>query len=240
MMRAKFLRQRLFIFTAAKGDCSEPHSSRVLHRKVTQTADSLNGDNVTGARAGIAQRVEHGYTRAHERSGFFSGHIVGNCRQRFCPCDYVFGVAAIEIDSCHFAIHAHSEVAAATLIADKVVTTMPPDTDAIALFPANHIAAKCIDSPRDLVAWNTRVFDARPKPFFDEHVAVTNAACFDFYPNFSGTWLRNVAFNQFKISARLSDLHCLHLSAHGIPFFLVRVLGSSFYLRRKSDCASQQ
>src|ERR1051325_6413200 len=54
-----------------------------------------------------------------------------------------------------------------------------------------------------------RILDSGPQAIFDKHIAVANAACFHFHADLSGAWLGNIAFDQFPISVRFSDLRCL-------------------------------
>src|SRR6266568_2971761 len=141
MMRAQFFRERLFVFPATKRHGFESHSPRVLDTEMSESADSLDRNNVTGPRARIAQRVEHRHPCAHERSRFFRWQFVGNYGQCFRPCDHVLGISAVGIDAGDFAINAHSKIAALALCADEAMPPMPADTDALPLFPIRDTIA---------------------------------------------------------------------------------------------------
>ena len=49
MMRSQFSRERFLILPAAERDGFESHSAGVLDAKVTQAANPLHGDQITGA-----------------------------------------------------------------------------------------------------------------------------------------------------------------------------------------------
>src|ERR1700739_720519 len=113
---------------------------------MTESADSLNRDDIARSRARITQRVKYGHACAHERSRFLGRQFFWNQRQGFRRRDHVFGVTAVKIDAGHFAIHTHREIAAAAVIANKVMSAMPADADAVALFPIRDSVASKIDN----------------------------------------------------------------------------------------------
>src|SRR5262249_29660136 len=117
-----------------------------------------------------------------------------------------------EINSGDFAIQAHAEVTATTFIANEVVSAMPADTDAIAFFPIRDALAHCVDASGNFMTRNTRILKTRPQTFFDQHVAVTNPARFNFHAHLSRTGLGNFSFDQFKISTWFTNLRYFHFS----------------------------
>src|SRR5690242_20193439 len=142
-MRTQFFRQWPFVFTAADGHGLESHSARILYAKMSESADALHGDDVTGTRTGIAQRVVNRHARAHERPRFFRWQFVGNRSQRGRRCDHILSIAAIEIDAGDFAIAAHRKIAAAALLTDKIMPAVPTDANALSFFPTCDAAANC-------------------------------------------------------------------------------------------------
>src|SRR5215470_15398486 len=132
MVRAEFFRQRFLVLATSQRNGFEAHLASVLHTEMAEAADALHRDDVTGARAAVAQRIEDRHARAHEWSGFLRRNLAGNHCQRFRRCDHVFGIATIEVDTGHLAIDAHGKIAAATFIAGEIVATVPADPDAIA------------------------------------------------------------------------------------------------------------
>src|SRR5207237_1027747 len=151
-MCAQFFRQWSFVLAAADGHGFESHSARILHTKMSESADPLHGDDVTGTRTGIAQRVVNRHARAHKRPGFFRRQFIGNRRQRGRRCDHILGIAAIEIDTGDFAIDAHRKVTAPALYTDKIMPPVPADANALTFFPICNAAANCIDMSRDFVS----------------------------------------------------------------------------------------
>src|SRR5882724_3478443 len=125
MVCAKFSRQRLFVVTSVDCNCFKTHLASVLNSEMPESADAVHGHHVAGARARMPQRIKYGYACAHERTGFLGGQFVGNrgeCRGRY---NHVLGITAVEVDAGDLSIDAHGEVTAATLFADKTMSTVP-------------------------------------------------------------------------------------------------------------------
>ena len=57
-VRAELLRQRLLVRAARDRDGPESHLRRELHAKMAEAADAQHRDQIAGARAAVAQRVE--------------------------------------------------------------------------------------------------------------------------------------------------------------------------------------
>src|SRR5262245_47153319 len=157
----------------------------------------------------MTQRVKHRNARAHKRPGFLGWQFLRNRCQRLLSRDHVFGVAAVEIDTGDFAIEAHRIIAAPTLFATEAMSAVPANANPLTFFPVRHTAPKRVDPSRDFMTRHPRILEPRPHPFFYEHVAVANAARFDFHSNLSGAWLWIGAFHQFQIAARFADLRRL-------------------------------
>src|SRR5262249_21598449 len=111
-----------------------------------------------------------------------------------------------------FAMSAHGEIAAPAFVADEIVAAVPADANAVTFFPTRDALAHCIDASGKFMTRNTRILKTRPQTFFDQHVAVTNPAGFNFHAHLSRTGLGNFSFDQFKISAWFSNLRCFHFS----------------------------
>src|ERR1035438_8440640 len=116
-------------------------------------------------------------------------------RERLGWRNHVFGIAAIKIDTGDLAIHAHREITAPALVADEIVATMPAHAHAIALCPIRDAVAEGIHATGDFVAWHSRILQSRPHSVLHKHIAVTDAAGLNLYPNLPGTGLRNLAFD---------------------------------------------
>src|SRR5438105_2093130 len=93
------------------------------------------------------------------------------------------------------------------------MASMPAYADALAFTPDSDIAAHRIDAPRDLMTRYPGILESGPNAVLNEHIAMANAARLHFHANLPGTWLRDIAFHQFKIAARFTNLRRLHF--HG-------------------------
>ena len=112
-----------------------------------------------------------------------AGKFVGNRRQRGRRCNHVFGIAAVEIDTGDFAIHAHREIAAPALFADETMSAMPADANALTFLPGGDVVSDRVDLPGDFMTRHAWILQSGPETFFDKHVAVANAARFHFHAN---------------------------------------------------------
>src|SRR6266403_2481323 len=175
-MRAQLFCERSLVLPAAESHGLEAHSTRILHTEMPQSADALDGDDITVTRARIAQCIVNRHTRAHEGTRLFRWQVVRNRRQRFRRGDHVFGITAIKVDTGDFTIAAHRKLAAAALFTDKIMPAVPADPDALPFFPIRDTAAKCINVSRNFVARHARILQAGPETLLDQYVAVANAA----------------------------------------------------------------
>ena len=235
-MCTEFSRQRFLLPPAANCHCLESHPPCVLNSEMSQSSNAMYRYHVAAPRARISQRVVHGDACTHERSCFRRWQFVRNR----CHCrrwrNHILGISAVKIDARNLAIDAHSEIAAPALFADEIMSAMPAYAHALAFFPFCNPVADCIDAPGDLMTGHTRILKSGPQTFFNENVAVTNAARFYFHADLSGVWLWNVAFDEFKVSTRFTDLRCLHFRAHKMLLSLNRAVSfSNFHSNRFSS-----
>src|SRR5437763_439385 len=98
--------------------------------------------------------------------------------------------------------------------------SVPADADALSFFPIRDVVADSVNAACDFVTGYARVLNARPETFFDQNVTVTNSARFYLHADLSGTWLRNIAFHQFKSPTGFTDLRRFHFVIHKLdqPF----------------------
>jgi hypothetical protein len=89
------------------------------------------------------------------------------------------GLAARLAEAGHRPDHAGEKLAAAARVADSAMPSVPAHADPLSLFPRLHVGADLVDDAGHLVARNTRVLNARPVAFLQEHVAVADAAGLD-------------------------------------------------------------
>jgi hypothetical protein len=115
---------------------------------------------------------------------------------------------------------AEFEIAAPTGIADEAMTSVPADAHALAGFPLRYTVADRVDAASNFVSGNAGILEAGPVTVFYDRIAVTDTAGFDLDADLSTSRLGNVAFDEFKASARLADLHNFH-ARHGMTSFIV-------------------
>src|SRR6266508_1035024 len=175
-----------------------------------ESADAVHGDDLSGARTRMAQRVVDRDARTHQGTRFLGRQCFGNRREGFRPCDHVFGVSAVEVEASDLSMHAHGEVPAPARCADETMSTMPAHTHALPFIPCGDVVADGIDVSRDFMTWHTWIRKPRPETFFDKHVAVANAARVYFHAHLPSARLRNHTLDQFPLSTRLTDLRRLH------------------------------
>ena len=81
------------------------------------------------------------------------------------------------------------------MIAITAVTAVPTNTDALASSPRLHPFADNIDDSNDLVSRHTRILDTGPESFFDQRIAVTNAARLHLEAHPARLRVGNIAFD---------------------------------------------
>jgi hypothetical protein len=87
---------------------------------------------------------------------------------------------------------------------------MPADSDSLPLCPSGNTLPDRINDSGYFVAGDSRVLNAWERSLFCERVAVTYAASLNFDSHRSCAGFRDIAFNEFKWSIRLRDLHDTH------------------------------
>src|ERR1051326_1567382 len=152
---------------------------------MSQPSNPVHCDHLSGASARISQRIKNRNARAHEWSRFFSGQVIGNCGEYRGRHNHVRGITAVKVYPGDFAIDAHREVTAPALVAHEAMAAMPTDTDALTFLPECHIVAECIDASRDFMTWYTGILKPGPETFFDQCIAMANAACFNLHAHLS-------------------------------------------------------
>jgi hypothetical protein len=84
------------------------------------------------------------------------------------------------------------------------MSTMPADANALSLPRCDNVVADGIDVSRDFMTRHTWIRKPRPETFFYKHVAVANAARFDFHAHLPSARLRNHTLDQFPLSTRFT------------------------------------
>src|SRR6185369_8591527 len=114
---------------------------RVLNGEMPEPADTLHRDQVTGARAGVAQRIEDGDPRAHQRSGLFGGQAFGNMRNRLGGSDDIIGVATVEVCPGDLLVFAKHKIASPARFTREAMPTMPPQARTLPRLPSGDSSA---------------------------------------------------------------------------------------------------
>ena len=108
-------------------------------------------DEVAGAGAALAQRVERGDAGAQQRAGVLGDRSSG-IEASATRDDHVVGVAAVVGDARDLAVLAADHVAAPAGVAVAAVAAEPADADPLADLPGDDALADGLDAPGDLVA----------------------------------------------------------------------------------------
>src|SRR5262249_28084779 len=94
---------------------------------------------------------------------------------------------------------------------NTVMAAMPAHADAVAVLPRLHAGSDLVDDANHLVSGHARIRDPREPAVFRDYIAVADPTCLNANPNVARGGLRNVAFHDFKIRARLRHLNSFHL-----------------------------
>jgi hypothetical protein len=221
-VRAEFFGECFAVFATADGDDAVAKFAGKLHAEVAEAADALNGDQISGHSTAVAQRVEGGDAGAEKRGGFDGIKRIWHLGHGFRGGEHVLGVAAIVADAGNFLVSTMDEIAAAALEAGSVVPAVPPDTDALTLFPHRDAGADFVDDASDFVAGRTRIGDTREEAVFHKVFAEADTAGLNTDADLSCRRLGNFAFLQFEIGAGLgdhSDFHLGHFTSPRETFF---------------------
>jgi hypothetical protein len=98
------------------------------------------------------------------------------------------------------------------------MSAMPADTDSLTCPPRGDAVADCVYAARDFVLRHTRILKPWPQTFFDQRIAMANAARFNFHSHLASAWLRDLALYQFPIATGFAYLRCFHFHTHKCSF----------------------
>jgi hypothetical protein len=90
------------------------------------------------------------------------------------------------------------------------VAAMPSDSHALTWLPIGDIGADGIDTARDFVSRNARIFKAGEMAFLHQRIAVADAASFNFYADLASARIRNISLYDLEITSSFADLRNLH------------------------------
>jgi hypothetical protein len=176
---------------------------------VAETADPLHGHEIAGHCATIAERVVSGDSGAEQWRGIHVAEILWDGDKGFGGGQHVFLISAVVADPADFHVAAVFEVTAAALATCEVVSAMPTDSDALTFLPSRNTCTQLIDYTGDFVSRNAGVFNTWPT-FFCEDVAVADTTSMNLDAHLSRSWVGNLAFDKFEVSAGLRNLRDFH------------------------------
>jgi hypothetical protein len=160
----------------------------------------------------MAQRVVDSNSGAEQRRGFGRRQIIRHQSHRFCRDHHVFGVTSIKADASDLSELAKNEITTAARVALKAVPAVPSHAYPLTGLPQGNVCANRIDASGNLVARHSRILNSRPETFFDELVAVAQAAGFHLDAYLPASRLRRRTLNDFEITSGLADLNGFHLN----------------------------
>src|ERR1017187_7258415 len=181
---------------------------------MSETPNSLNGYQITGARSRVAECIEDGDAGTEQRRGVGGGKVIGDCSYGLGGGEHVFLVAAVVTDARNLFVLAVDEIAAAAGIAGEIMTAVPSYSDALAGLPVRNVAADSVDAAGDFMSGNAWILDSGPITFLYQLVTVADAAGFDFNADLVSARLGDVSFDEFVIASGFADLDNFHLR-HG-------------------------
>src|SRR5260370_30825031 len=106
---------------------------------MAQSADGLNGDQISGLRAAIPQRVEGGDSSAHEWRGLLRCQAVRHQGHRLGGHHHVLRITAVMREARDAAILAVNEIPSPALRTHTVMTAIPAHAHPLALLPGSNI-----------------------------------------------------------------------------------------------------
>src|SRR6267142_885035 len=174
---------------------------------MSQATDALDGDEISAAKAGVAQGVVSGDAGAEERGGFGGAEVVEDGGDAAGFGDHNFGVAAVDGDAGDYGVEAIDDVAAAAGFAGAIFTAEEADAYALTNFPFRDAGAEGFDAADYFVAGNTRELQAGVGAGYRGGVGVADAAGFYADANLAGGGLGDGALYYFEDIWR-GDFYC--------------------------------
>src|SRR5580700_2036874 len=187
---------------------------------MTESADSLDGDEVRRQRATMTQGVKRGNPGTHEWRGLSHIERFRHPHQRFHRRDHVFLIAAIVAVAANLRVRAVHKVPATAGKTSAVLPAVPADSNPLTFLPFLHARAHLVDHAGHFVSWDARIGNAGEKAFLSNHVTVTDSTSLDADPYVPRSWLRNFSLHDFKVCSGLRHLHGFHFRHCFFPSLL--------------------
>jgi hypothetical protein len=151
VVRAEVPREVGLSRSPGDGDDVRPHLPRVLQAEMTESADALNGDQVTGLQLCFEQCVVGREPGTEQRRRVDGRHLLGDRDQAGLACVEVFGVAAVDGAAGNGLIGAGGEAAATALRAHAAVSAEEANADPVTDRPTGHTIADGVDPAEGFV-----------------------------------------------------------------------------------------
>src|SRR5262249_31093661 len=180
----KFLGERAVFGAAPNGNHAITGFCGVLNAQMAEAADALDADEISGPSAAIAKRIERGYSRAHQGPSFSRVQTCGNQGQGLMPCQHVLRVSAVAGEAGDRFVLPGDKIAASARIAHEAMSSVPADSDAIALLPFGDARAYVVDDAYDFMARHAGIGLPREAAILGQHVAVADSAGLDLKADF--------------------------------------------------------
>ncbi len=214
-MRTEGPHQGFLVATSIDGHRAEPLAGSELYAQMTETADTMDRNQIARPRATVAQCVEGGDAGAQQRCGFHRIQPVRHAHHRRGECQHMGGIAAITRNAGR-ALHvlAGEGVAAPAVATIAAIAGRPADPDPGANGETLDVGTEGVDHADDLMTGDARIGDAGECALDCHGVAVTDAAGLDANADLVMAGLRQVTFDHAKAGVGFRDDHRAHL-CHG-------------------------
>jgi hypothetical protein len=157
-MRTQVLRELRLLASASDCDRTESHVAGKLDTKMSETANSLDGDQITPAQAGVAKSVVSRDPRAQKGSGIYGSEFVWNGSNPARLRDHDFRVSSIDRYSRCDCVLTIYDVSPSAGLARTVFAAKEANTDALTGFPSGHSTAQRVNATYDFMARNAGSF----------------------------------------------------------------------------------
>src|SRR5712671_6934676 len=174
---------------------------------MSQATYALDGDEISAAKAGVAEGVVGGDAGAEEWGGFGGAEVVGDGGDAAGFGDHNFGIAAVDGDAGDYGVEAIDDVTAAAGLAGAVFAAEEADAYSLTNFPFRDARAERFDAADYFVAGNAREFETGIGAGYGGGVGVADAAGFYADANLAGAGLGDGALYHFEDIWR-GDFYC--------------------------------
>src|SRR5580704_2669043 len=159
-MRAQLLGQLGFFRSVIDGHGAEPHAPGKLNSQMSESADSLNANQIARAQAGVTQGVEGRYSGAEQRGGFRRRELIGDASERSCFGNHHLCITSVGCDSRYDGVQAVRKVSAQAGLTFAVLPAQKADTYTLPDLPLRNIRTDLVDSTHDLMPRHSWQFQA--------------------------------------------------------------------------------